>query len=187
MSPFVCLVLLLTVTQPAEPGPMATPPGWPDETRRAEALMERGQPLEAAAVYDTYSATHPWFPAAHYLRVGALIDAGRSDLAAGALDRARRAVPRTAPLRREAAMFVLDIVATREKLPRDEAQRLVAEARALVDDALAVAPTFTDGLTMKARVLTLEAERLAQDPARKAALQAEADALYQKAFASPRP
>lgn len=187
MTPLVCLVLLLlTTTQPAEPGPMATPPGWPDETRRAEALIEGGQPLEAAAVYDKYSATQPWFPAAHYLRVGALIDAGRSDLVADALDRARRAIPRTAPLRREAAMFVLDIVSAREQLPREEAQRLVVEARALVDDALAVDPTFTDGLTLKASVLMLEADRLAQDPARKAALQAEADALYQKVFAAPR-
>lgn len=187
MTYLLPLLLLVVLQQPVEPGPMATPPGWLAETLRAEALIERGQPLEAAAVYDKYSATQPWFPAAHYLRVGALIDAGRSDLVADALDRARRAIPRTAPLRREAAMFVLDIVASREQLPREDARRLVDEARALADDALVVDPSFTEGLTMKASVLSLAAERLEVDPARKAALQAEADALYQKAFAPPRP
>lgn len=187
MSPFAIAVLLLVATQQADPAPMATPPGWLAETSRAEALIAQGQPLEAAAVYDKYSATQPWFPAAHYLRVGALIDAGRSDLVADALERARRAIPHTAPLRREAAMFVLDLVATREMLPREEAQRLVTEARALVDEALTVDPSFAEGLTTKASVLLLEAERLAQDPAGRAALQAEADALYQKAFAPPRP
>ena len=73
------VVFALSASQAVVPGPMATPPGWMDETLRAEALIERGQHLEAAAIYERYSAGQPWFAAAHYLRIGALLDAGRTE------------------------------------------------------------------------------------------------------------
>ena len=188
--PVVVVVLLWEMCATAPPAqaqaamaphPMATPPGWMRETLRAEELAKAGKRLEAAAIYERYSETVPWFPAAHYARVQ-LLEAGRADLVPGALTRARAAIPATAPMRREAAMFVLNIAEMVPTLPRAERVRLVAEAHALADEAMKADPRFGDALRMKASILTFEAEHLATDSARKAALTRQADALLERWF-----
>ena len=180
----VCVMsaLAMPVQAQMEPQPMATPPGWMRETLRAEDLAKAGKRLEAAAIYERYSETVPWFPAAHYVRVQLLLEAGRADLVPAALTRARAAIPTTAPMRREAAMFVLNIAEMVSTLPRAEKARLVAEAHALADEAMKADPRFGDALRMKASILTFEAEQLAPDPARKAALTKQADALLERWF-----
>jgi hypothetical protein len=189
--PVVVVVLLWVMCATAPPAqaqaamaphPMATPPGWMRETLRAEELAKAGKRLEAAAIYERYSETVPWFPAAHYARVQLLLEAGRADLVPGALTRARAAIPATAPMRREAAMFVLNIAEMVPTLPRAERVRLVAEAHALADEAMKADPRFGDALRMKASILTFEAEHLATDSARKAALTRQADALLERWF-----
>jgi len=85
-------------------------------------------------------------------------------------------------MRREAAMFVLNIAEMVPTLPRAERVRLVAEAHALADEAMKADPRFGDALRMKASILTFEAEHLATDSARKAALTRQADALLERWF-----
>ena len=165
-----------------QPQPMATPPGWMDATLRAEALMKRGAHMDAASIYEQYSATVPWFPASHYLRVQALLKAKRTDLVAAALAAARTGIPRTAPMRSEAAMFALSVVADVPGLPRADVSRLITEAHALADEAMAADPRSGEAMRMKARVLMDQAEKLETDAARKAALEKQADALMEKSF-----
>ena len=52
--------------------------------------------------------------------------------------------------------------------------------------ALAADPRFGDTLRMKASILVLQAERLETDPARKAALEQQADALIEQSFQPPK-
>ena len=148
----IALLLTMLAQAPVAPGPMATPPGWMPETLRAEALAKDGKHLEAAGVYERYSATQPWFPAAHYLRVGHLLAAGRADLVAAALATARRQIPKDPPMRAEAAMFVTSLADT-PGLSRVETRRLLDEALALTDEALAINPRFGDALRQKASTL----------------------------------
>ncbi|BCS34373.1 hypothetical protein TBR22_A36030 [Luteitalea sp. TBR-22] len=178
-------VWLLAAQAAVVPGPMATPPGWMQATRQAEALAKDGKAMEAADIYEKYSATQPWFPAAHYLRVELLLSAGRRDLVPPALATARANVPRDAAMREEAAMF-LKSAASRPGVARPDARLLLDEAKSMLDEVLKTDPRARDVLTQKAAVLEAYAEHVETSAPRRKALQAEADALRERAYAIPR-
>lgn len=176
------LMTLMMLAQAADvPGPMATPTGWMPATSRAEALAKEGKTLEAAEVYEQYSAKVPWFPASHYLRVELLLKGGRRDLVPAALARARQGIPPDAAMRAEAAMF-LKSVASGSGVSRQDARLLLDDARAMLDAVLKVDPGSRDVLTQKASVLEAWAEHVETSAARRKALQAEADALRERAY-----
>lgn len=178
----ILIAAVMTTATQAQPGPMATPPGWMPATLQAEALVKEGRFLEAATIYEKYSATQPWFPAAHYLRADALLRAGKLDEVRAVLAAARKNVPRTAPMRSEAAVFATALVDAPAKLSAADVKWLLSEAHALADEALKMDPKSPDALRAKANILLSEATRLETDPARKKKLEAEAEALFMKAI-----
>lgn len=174
----------VTPPRPGAPPPtMENPPaGWDRESMRAEALSRAGRPVEAASAMEPWIAAYPAFTVAHYTRVQYLAQAGKPEPLAKALAAARAAMPKTVEARREAVMFLTGTVDMTETLAAPQVQMLVAEARALADQAMALAPRDPVTFLSKARVLRLQAERLERQPAAAKTLTAEADRLEEQAY-----
>ena len=91
---------------------------------------------------------------------------------------AREAMPATAAAWHAYGIFFFQLERPEGvKLTRDQSRALLAEAVAGHDAALKIKPDYGESMLYKAVVLKAQAERVEQDPARKKALNAEADRL----------
>ena len=166
---------------PAEvPG---TPPGFTEASTRAASLIEKQQHAEAAAVYETFIASHPSFVPPHYLRVDALIRGGRSAAVEPALRAARKAIPATPEARHTGAVYLEELVRKNPSISAADGTRALTEAIALLDEALASRPDHFETLVYKSLAVRGQA-RFAADPAAARALTAEADRLRAAAKAA---
>jgi hypothetical protein len=98
-----------TAARESEQAPLP-PTGFTEALTKAEALVERKQYKEAAAIYETFRASHPTFAPPHYLRVGVLIRTGESASVEPALREARHAIPSTYESRYLGAMYLEELL-----------------------------------------------------------------------------
>jgi tetratricopeptide (TPR) repeat protein len=171
-----------TPDPPADP----EPPGYKAARDAADALYQRKEYPQAAAIYEKFVKSHPAFPPPHYLRLGALLAAGQRDVVDAALKAARTAVPATADSRYMMATYLVELEMKTPALSAADARKLLNEAVLVLDDALALKPGFADAVVYKAVARTRQA-RLEPDPAAAKALSAEADKLRAQAQALRKP
>ena len=168
-------------TEGAQP-PSPEPAGFRriDEGRRA-GRAEAYQ--EAAAVYETFIASHPTFAPPYYLRVGVLLRAGQTASVEPALRAARQAIPATYESRYLGATYLEELVRKNTAIGATDATLALAEAVTLLDEALTLRPNDVNALVYKALALRGQA-RFASDPAVAKTLTAEADRLLAAAQAA---
>lgn len=128
------------------------PADWDDVRNRADDLAIAQKDTEAIAVLSGNAKTQPRFADVH-VRLGDLHERLASRLAYD---------PKSAAVRTQ--------------------HMLVAEARTLADEAIALAPRDREVFFSKARVLRLQATRVERQPAAVKKLSAEADRLEKQAF-----
>ena len=167
---------------PDPPLAIAEPPGYDAARDAAEVLYGRKEYTKAAAVYETFVKSNPAFPPPHYLRLGALLAAGQSDVIDPALKQARSSIPRTPELRYMMATSLVELESRTAGLSAADARKLLAETVVILDEALALRPGFAGALVYKAVARTRQA-RIETDPATVKALTAEADRLRAQARA----
>lgn len=97
-----------------------------------------------------------------------------------ALRRTRTIVPATPESRHVYAMYLWDLAYRTKDLPRESTRLLLAEAITVLDAALKQKPEFIEALAYKSVVLTLQADRVEQDPARIKAIRAEVARLQEQ-------
>jgi tetratricopeptide (TPR) repeat protein len=170
-----------TATESAES--TAPPTGFNEASTKADALVGRKQYKEAAAIYETFIASHPTFAPPHYLRVGALIRAGESASVEPALRASRQAIPATYESRYVGATYLEELVRKNTTIGAADATLALAEAITLLDEALTLRPNDVNALVYKALALRGQA-RFASDPAVATTLTAEADRLLAAAQAA---
>lgn len=166
----------------AAPARPVEPAGYREASQQAAALVERKQFAQAAAIYEKFIASEPRFEPPHYLRVGALIRAGRSAEVEPALLAARKTIPATPESRHVAAAHLEEFARKNASIPPADAKRILAEALTLLDEALAMRPAYLEATVFKSLVLRGQA-RVESDPGRAKQLVAEADGLMKTAQA----
>jgi tetratricopeptide (TPR) repeat protein len=160
----------------------AEPPGFAAARESGDALVKRKEYAQAAAVYEKFIRSDPAFPPPHYLRLGALLAAGQSAVVDDALRAARAAIPATPESREMMATYLVDLEMRTPGLAATDAKKLLADAVAVLDEAIALKPQFLEALVYKAVALRRQA-RLETDPAKVKALTDEADRLRAQAQA----
>ena len=135
------------------------------------------RPIEAESLARAEIKRNPADPTFHYLLLRILLGAGRSQEADGVLRAARQAIPSTAEARHQIGAELWDIVYHDPTLSRVDAQKLLVEAVARLDEALTIKPDYREALVYKKLVLELQATRVEQDAAKVKALRAEIERL----------
>lgn len=142
----------------ARGGEVAVPPPPPDvpdplieDAKKARELALAGKAADALAIYRRYVA------------------------------RAAADAPARAEARCKAGVYLFDLVSHEPTLPPADARTLVAEADAMLDEALTIRPDYMEAVVYRSLVLRLRAARFEPDPARAKALVAEADRLRARA------
>jgi hypothetical protein len=159
-----------------EPSAPVEPAGFAAARQEAEALAARNQPAQAADVYRKFTTSHPGFLPAHYLRIDALVRAGKGSALAESLEAARRGVPATAESRYAAATYLFETVSRTKGIAATDANTLLDGATVVLDEALKLRPDYMEALVYKSLVLRTRA-RYESDAGKAAALIAEADRL----------
>jgi len=167
-------------TSPEEPAPNPLPPGYAEAQAEAESLFGRKQFLAAAAIYGKFVTSHPKFLPPHYMRLGALVAAGRGDEVDAGLEAARASVPATAELRCAAAAYLFELVYRNETIAAADAMKFLAEALLVLDEAMTLKPDYVEALVYKSLVVRTQA-RFETDPDKARALSSEADRLKAQA------
>ena len=167
-------------TSPEEPAPNPLPPGYAEAQAEAESLFGRKQFLAAAAIYGKFVTSHPEFLPPHYMRLGALVAAGRGDEVDAGLEAARASVPATAELRCAAAAYLFELVYRNETIAPADAMKFLAEALLVLDEAMTLKPDYVEALVYKSLVVRTQA-RFEIDPDKARALSSEADRLKAQA------
>jgi tetratricopeptide (TPR) repeat protein len=135
------------------------------------------RPIQAEAPARAAIKRNPADPTFHCLLLRILLATGRSQETDTVLRTARALTPATAEQRYQMGAGLWDIVSHDPKLARTDAQKLLAEAVAVLDEALTLKPDYREALVFKKLVLDLQATRVEQDATRIKALRAEIERL----------
>ena len=166
----------------SSPSPAQAPDRWDALQREATRLRAAGKLVEAEAVARRMVAQNPGRFEAHVLLAHILRDQDRPDAAADALRRARTQVRELPAIHRlELVQYLLEQVQQSPRLSRARLRRLLDEASTVADEVIASQQETVLALTAKAMVLDQQAKSVEQSEARRQALSAEADRLWQRA------
>lgn len=186
------LVLALVISVPAPAQSQAlpplppraelpgAPPGFNPVWEKADALHDQERFAEEADLYSSVIKAHPQFVFARYMRLRAQISGGEhpSDNNLAAARAGGFATPADSHL---AATFLVDIVLKNKTMPAPDAQLVLREAVARLDDALKGGDTM-DSLVYKSIALR-QLAGYETDPAAAKKLTDEADALRARGMA----
>lgn len=150
---------------------------------RALDASHLNRPAEVAAAARAAIKKYPDNPAVVTELLKVQLPTAEAVLDPARLRAARAAMPPTPQAQYALAFHLRGLERGDEttRLPRETSRRLLAEAVAALDTALKMRPNDYEVMMFKALVLTAQADRVEQDPARIKALRAEADRLRAQA------